>query len=108
MSPTFRACVKFEPRNKAELVAAVATSTRGPRSLGAAVATNDSLSIAVVSDYVVDVSNLQIHLSERRGAGTAPLASSRLRDGGSGFLSSVRQRRTWEMEGGAISCQRAV
>src|SRR5437763_740082 len=84
----FTAGVKYEPRNKAELVAAVVASARGPQSLRA-LGTNYSLSIAAVADDVVDTSSLQMHLSQPFPASTAPLDQRRLRDGGSDFLAKV-------------------
>src|SRR5713101_4528085 len=81
----FRAGVEFTPRTKAELVAAAATSARGSRSLRA-LGTNWSLSTAVVAQDVVCTDSLNLHVGQPYSAGTAPLPTQRLRNGGSDFL----------------------
>src|SRR5687768_12633130 len=84
----FTAGVQYKPQNKAELVAAVAASTQGARSLRA-LGTNYSLSNAAVAEDVVDTSGLSMHLSQPYSAGTKPLAPGRLRGSGSDFLRKV-------------------
>jgi hypothetical protein len=84
----FTAGVEFQPRNKAELVNAVATSARRPRSLRA-LGANWSLSDAAVADDVVCTDALQFHLCQPHPTGRALLAANRLRDGGSDFLMKV-------------------
>src|SRR5215210_743159 len=72
---------KFLPRNKAELVGAVAMSTADHRSLRA-LGANWSLSHAAIATDLVDTADLQKHLSQPRRAGSAPLPAHRLRDSG--------------------------
>src|SRR5262249_22166585 len=83
---TFTAGVKFKPRTKAELVAAVIQTEQRSRSLRA-IGTNFSLSAAAVADDVIDTSSLQMHLSHPFPGGNAPLPQTRIRNGGSNFLS---------------------
>src|SRR5215218_1078230 len=84
----FTADVKYKPQNKAELVAAVAASEQGGRSLRAFGA-NYSLSTAAVAEDVVDTSGLKMHLSQPYSAGTIPLPLGRLREGRSDLFKKV-------------------
>ncbi len=84
----FRPARKFLPRNKAELVGAVAMSTAQHHSLRA-LGANWSLSHAGIATDLVDTADLKKHLSQPRRAGSTPLASHRLRDGGQDLLARL-------------------
>ena len=84
----FTAVEDFLPTSKAELVAAVARSTRDGHSLRA-LGSNYSLSLAAVADSVIDTSALNLFISQPYLPGTAPLDASRIRGTGSDYLSRI-------------------
>lgn len=87
--------VRYEPQNKAELVAAVISSAEGGRSLRAIGANWSPSEAAIAEDIVVtgtlddSAAGLQRHLSQPFAVGSSPLDQRRLRNGGGDFLAAV-------------------
>jgi hypothetical protein len=84
----FKAAQKFQPRNKAELVAAVAISGSQSQSLRA-LGSNWSLSETGKAENVVTTDELRLHICQPFSPGAPPLPADRLRNGGSDYLARV-------------------